>query len=82
MVSLKDELWSQFSNEIKASIKVLTDAIATFRAVWIPAGVAHQARQIHKVAKVKSCVSWADPQSLHFQSSFAGFSVCQMPVAA
>jgi len=42
MVPLKNELWSQFSNEIKASVEVLPDAVATFRAVRIPAGVAHQ----------------------------------------
>jgi hypothetical protein len=42
MVTLKNELWSQFSNEIEASVEVLPDAIPTFRAVRIPAGVAHQ----------------------------------------
>jgi hypothetical protein len=76
MVSLKNELWSQFSNEIKASVKVLPNAVTTFRAVRIPAGVAHQARQIHKVAKVKSGIPWADPPPLHFQRSLASLSVC------
>jgi hypothetical protein len=75
MVSLKNELWSQFSNEIKASVEVLPDAVPTFRAVRIPASVAHKARQIHEVAKVKGCVPWADPSPLHFQRSLASLRV-------
>jgi hypothetical protein len=66
MVSLKNKLWSQFSNEIKASVKVLPDAVPTFRAVRIPAGVAHKARQIHEISKVQSRIPWADPPPLHF----------------
>jgi hypothetical protein len=82
MVTLENKLWSQFSNEIKASIKVLSDAVPTFRAVWIPAGVAHQARQIHEVAKVQSRIPRADPPPLHFQRSFASLCVRKMSVAA
>jgi hypothetical protein len=52
MVPLKNKLWSQFSNEIQPSVEVLPDAVTTFRAVRIPAGATHKARQIHKVAKV------------------------------
>jgi hypothetical protein len=82
MVAFKNKLWSQFSNEIEPSVEVLPDAVATFRAVRIPAGATHKAGQIHKVAKVQSRIPWADPPSLHFQRSSASLSVCQVPVAA
>jgi hypothetical protein len=80
MVPLKNKLWSQFSNEIQPSVEVLPDAVTTFRAVRIPAGVAHKARQIHEVAKVESCV-WA-PVLFHLNGSLASLCVCQMSVAA
>jgi hypothetical protein len=82
MVPLENKLWSQFSNEIQPSVEVLPDAVTTFRAVRIPAGAAHKARQIHEIAKVQSRIPWANPPPLHFQRSLAGGSVCQVPVAA
>jgi hypothetical protein len=57
MVPFKNKLWSQFSNEIQASVKVISNAVTTLWAVRIPAGATHKARQIHKIAKVESGVS-------------------------
>jgi hypothetical protein len=66
VVPKKNVICTQFSNEIQASVEVLPDAVATFRAVGIPAGVTHQAGQIYKIAKVQSRIPWADPPPLHF----------------
>jgi hypothetical protein len=41
MVPFKNKLWSQLSNEIESRVKVSPDAVGAFRAVGIPAGVAH-----------------------------------------
>jgi hypothetical protein len=53
MVSLKYVAWRKFSNEIKASVEVLTDGCGAFRRIWIFSCATHQPGQIDKIAKME-----------------------------
>ena len=82
VVALKDKLWRQLSNEIKASVKVFTDRGRALWAVRIFACTAHKAGEIDKVAEVHGDIAFTNPPALHFKGHGKGAGISKVTVGA